>query len=343
MKKVIAFLFATVFCAYLNAEDIYESNILGMKLRQIRSEYDAETEYTLTVVIREGVEVRDLKKKGSLYARTTIKREGSGTTEVTEKDDLTETVIRQNGIIVTEQTEKPGEAAERTDYIYSSKMLDHTDFFLGDEKIYSDKYFYTEEGRLLDVKRTFDGGQNDSLISFIFNDGRVARYWFSDSKQHAYIRFGKKGISYSELQPAVGPGQTRTYEESADGGRIEIITDLKSGLKTTLTYDPDGRLIRSVLNSAEGKRVEVSEWFFRSGLLAEMVVRRDLSTERFRYEYSRDNELSKETYSKNGNLVQVTEYEDSANFSEVLYKNGEAVLKINYQNGVRTGTEQLQE
>ena len=343
MKAVLQFILLFIFGFSVCAEDIYESNILGMRLKRIPDIYASESGYALAVEKNENGETRTLYGKGELISVTTLQSEDDLVTETTEREGETERTVRRDGVIVSETATDADGIQSRTEYNYRDGLLDFTDYYTGNEKEYRDQYSYTADGRLLDVRRTYGNGSDGILISFVFSDGSLSRYWYSGTERKSYIRFNKKGIVFSELTAPGDFRETREYRYSDSGGMAEEIRNLKSGVNTELFYDAERRIIRSVKSDTEGKQIEESLWRYSDGLLVEFRTRKELSLEIFRYEYYPDESLKKETYLKNGITLQVTDYSDENNYSETLFRSGRPALRIDYENGMRMKTVELQD
>ena len=326
------------------SDDFYESNILGMMLKKIDAASLAEAEYIMKVTSDdEGSRIKILLHNGEQVSRTEIKRDSGVVTEITKEENKTTTVKRENGIITSEGIAYEDGTTEKTEYNYKGRQLISAVFSANGTDVYTDEYYYTEQGRLLNVQRKYVEAENNKSISFIFNDGRISRFWLDSSESRNYIRFDRNGIVLNETIGSGGAREVREYFNMPDGSREELITDTVSGNTTRLTYDKRNRLQKSVFSNADGKIVERSDWGYRGNNLYSYKIRRDLSLEVYEYQWAEDGELLKEVYYKNGNIIQETEYDDKDNYTELLYRNGRAVLKIKYADGERTETVQLQE
>jgi hypothetical protein len=342
MKKYFTVLLILLSASVLNADEIYNSNILGMKLGRINSAAEAETGYYLRMNLEAGVKYERLFEDGVLQFTRTLKDDNGISTIITVTDDQTETVIRENGVITSEKIEGIGKPVELTVYSYRNNKLEYTDYFSAGELVYRDEYFYTDNGRLLDVSRKY----SDSSIlnaSFFFVDGRLSRYLFKNGDQRNYIKFDRKGIVFSDAYGAGTLNETRTYGNLDDGGRFELIRNTSTGASTKLEFNSSNRIISSIIKNEKGITTEETLWRYKADLLTEMKIKRALSLEVFNYEYDDEGKALRETYSKNGNIIQLTEYSGDNDYTVELYRFGIPVLRIKYKDGVRVTTDQLQE
>ena len=51
----------------------------------------------------------------------------------------------------------------------------------------------------------------------------------------------------------------------------------------------------------------------------------------------------KEIYGRNGVTDKITEYKNEDDYTETIFRNGRAIIKIYYQDGERKTTEQIRE
>ena len=344
MKRALFFVLLLNTVSLCFAEEYYESNILGMMLKEIDSPYDSTAEYILKVTRDEdGTEERILLRDGSEISGTEIRKEENYLFEVTVEEKKTTTVKRENGIIISEKIEKENEAAEETKYNYNGRRLISADYILDDKIVYSDRYFYTDQGRLLNVERDYKEDGKESGISFIFNEGMISRFWSDSDERKNYIMYDQNGIVLNEYFGLDDWNEIREYVNMQDGGRRELITDRNNNYTTRLTFDKNNRLSESLLKDENGHTIERAEWIYRGENLFEYKLRKDLSLEVYNYEWDGEGSLMKETYYKNGNIIQTTDYVNDDDYTELLYRNGRAVLEIKYADGVRIETVQLQE
>ncbi|HAK44555.1 MAG TPA: hypothetical protein DCO79_01355 [Spirochaeta sp.] len=344
MKRIVSVILLLSTALFCFAEDYYESNILGMKLKQLESPETAGTDYILTIKIDDvGNEIRFLDKDRIRVSKTELFREGARLTEQTEEADRSIRVVRENGIIVSEFTERSDGSSELIDYSYTGRRLISTAVSIDGERAYSDSYYYTDSGRLLDVERNYSSSPDKLSLSFIFDNGRISSFWMNSEDRGNYIRFDSEGIVLNEIFGSDGWNETREYSRLSDGRQVELIRNIDDGTSVTLTYDAENRLLDSLSRDSEGRILVESEWQYKSGRLISYKIRKELSLELFIFEWSGEGTLVKETYYKNGNIIQLTEYQDEDDFTELLYRNGTAVLKIIYADGERIGTVQLQE
>ncbi|MDC7227483.1 MAG: hypothetical protein PQJ61_12030 [Spirochaetales bacterium] len=344
MKRLfsVLLLISAAYSGY--ADDFYESNILSMKLKTITNPAEAGTEFMLRISETEdGNELKLLYRGNELFSRTEIIKEGVKILEITEEGDNTTRLERENGIITSELFEKGDGNTELIEYFFTGRRLNEAVISLNGETEYIDSYFYTDEGRLLEVKRNYFVEKNPMVLSFIYNQGLLSRFWMTSDDRKNYIMFDSKGILLNELFGSENWNEKREYIRNPDGSREEVITNNNDGTTLRLSYDMKKRLYKSEFRDGKGLLVEDSEWIYRGEYLYKYTVRQELSLQVYIYDRDREGEIIKETFMKNGIIAQVTEYSDENDYTEILYRGGKAVLEIKYTDGVRTGTVQLQD
>lgn len=342
MKTYLALVFILFSSAVLSADEIYNSNILGMKLGRINSILEAESDYYIRVSEDKGIKSESLFENGDLQFIRTFSTVDDTLTEVTKKDKVTETVIRKNGVITSEKIEQEDTPDELTEYVYKNGRLEYTEFFSAGVKDYKESYMYTKNGRLLDVKREYSDNKNISA-SFFFIDGRLSRYLFQNADEKNYIKFDRNGILFSDSYGEGTLNETREYGSFESGGRFELIKNTLTGESRRLLFNKEDRIFSSIVKDNEGMLIEELSWKYSGGLVTELKIKGQLSLEVFKYEYNQNEEAEREIYLKNGNIIQITEYVNENYYTEELYRYGIPVLKITYKDGVRAATEQLQE
>ena len=334
-------LFFSVFICF--AEEIFESNALGMKLREIDAPSGSGTGWVLRVRQRDGVETVRLFSDGALYSEKTIVREGGRETETKFENELRETVVRENGLVISEESENTDGSIGKTIYAYSGSRLDSSEYSVDGETVYIERYMYTDEGRLLDFCREYSADGSRLSNAFVFNEGLISAYWMHSEEIKNYIRFTGRNIEKNEIFGEGAAEQLREYEQLPDGGSRETITDIETGKIAELLYDSEKQLVNKKLYDEESRLVEESMYNYRNGYLSSVKVRSGLLLEHYIWDRDSEGEAEQERFYRNGVLVQQTEYESEDEYVQTLFRGGRAVLRLKYQNGERVLTEQLQE
>ena len=337
---LLAFIFITVVNLY--SEEYYSSNLLGMALEKIDVSEKTEYEYILIKSSENGIEQEKLFKDNELIFKKMYEQNGDRTIETKIEDEIEEIRTRSGGVVLSELTRSPG-GNEKTEYRYKNKRLAEKLYFSDEKLIYTDVYEYTYDGRLLDVKRNYTDDSAEIKISFIFNDGRIGKYMLKNESNINYIVFNNYGILLDESYLENDLNETRRYGYNPDGSRSERIEYNKKGQILTFNYDSGGRVVSSRLTDASEKLIEESVYIYRNGRIKEIKVKSELYLKKYVYEYNEQDELISETLSRNGVVDKITEYVDPDNYTETIYQQGQKVIKIFYEEGIRTATEQVED
>ena len=321
--------------------DYYESNILGMKLSPAGESPPEDCEYVLRVEQVQDGSVETLLSGGKVVLTRTTETIGGESFETTEKDGKTEKVIRRGGLVVSEETAEEGKPAQLFSYNYEGGRLVSADIFSDGELSYTEKYLYTKDGRLLDVRRVYADSGDGVFSSFIFKDGRINAFWSKDEKGSGLMKFGAGGLLFSEISSESGWSERREYGEDDAGRRTEKITD-EEGRCLTLTYDEAGKILFSSSADPDGMVTEQLRYEWDGELLSELTVKKELSVDKFSYEYDEEGLLTEESHRRNGTMVSRIFYRENRRI-ERLFRFGTPILEITYEDDERIGTKQLQD
>jgi hypothetical protein len=342
MRKIIftAFLFSVLTSAW--SFDYYESNMLGMKFGSVMIAPPEDSEFILRVEINGEMEVQTLFNADEIYFSRTIERVDNKNVETTVKGNVTETVIRKKGLMISEAKKENGKPIELVQYNYEQERLESSVYSSGEEEVYTETYSYTPESRLLDVKRVYSDGVKGAISSFMFKGGRIRNFWSKDIVGQSLLKFDNEGIFFSEILSDDGWSETREYGRDEYGRKFERIRN-GSGELVYLVFSEAGSLLSSTAYDAEGVKTEQQLFLWDDELLVHLTVKKDLSVEKYIYEYDGNGKLLNESYSVNGSIIQETIYHDENERVELLFKYGEPILRLTYRDGERVSTEQLQE
>ena len=342
MKRFFIFIFIIFSAVLVYSDEYYRSNILGMKLEKIDNPPETGDEWVLGVSYENGIEKRILYNGPEIISEKEIKQSDGRIIETTLSGEKTEIITRDGGVIISEETHEEGVLPEKDVFIYKNRRLQYTEHYSGDEKIYTDKYNYTNDGRLLDVKREYNGKADSVLVSFMFNDGRIESSLYNSGKRNNFIIFDENGIVLSESYGDTA-NETREYGELENGLRFEKISNMDNGDITMLIFDEKSRIISNEVRSEKGVLKEKTEWFYESDRISKIKNRKELLLETVDFSYGDDGELVEESYTRNGNIMQIRKFDSELDYTEELYRNGLPVLLITYKDGTRIKTEQIRE
>ncbi len=342
MKRILITILVFFSSVLIYSDEYYRSNILGMKLEQIDNPQDIVDDWLLTISYRNGIESRILYNGAETVSVMEIEQKDGWVIETTRSGEKTEIITRENGIIISEETFENGVLPEKNTYVYKNGRLQYTEHYSGDEKTYTDKYKYTKEGRLLDVNREYNSRADNIIVSFMFNDGRIESNLYTSGKRNNYIIFDKNGIVLSESYGDTS-NETREYGTLENGLRFEKVSNSDNKEITTLIFDEEDRIISNEVRSENGILKEKTEWFYESDSIKKIKKKKELLLEVIDFSYDRDGMLIEERYTRNGNIMQVREFDSELDYTEELYRNGLPVLIITYKNGTRIKTEQIRD
>ena len=344
MKKAVFVFILVLLIIPIYAQDYYRSNILGMKLNRVDG---LLTEgYVILVEDLDDKEIRILYENGNVLSKTEVERIGVKTTETVFESGSKKVTVREKGLPVSEETEiyaedGMGRTVELFRYEYDGSLLSGVIFSVDSEEVYRDRYWYSSEGRLLDVERSFP--EREGIISsYVFLKGRLNDYWYKDDEQTGLMVFNSEGISRSTITGAGGYTETRFYGKLEGGGSYREIRSSENGDILRIEYDENGKLTSSLQYDEDGRIVEEVKNIYNEELLSSTRIRNSKGNERILFEYDREDRLIREVYYRNGNVIEETEYSDSENFSRLLYRDGKAEIRIVYRDGEKYRTEQIE-
>ncbi len=326
----------------LYSDQYFRSNILGMKLDLIGEE-NKDSGYVLVVSENDGRQIETLLESGvKIFECRKESRDGKSY-EITEYIDRIETVVRENGVIVSEEVNRVDQDSEVINYVYANGKLLEKHFLIGGIGIYSEAYKYGADGRILEVVRINEESQIDEKIYFTFNEGHLSRYMYKSGGKGRYIKFDKNGILYSDSFDSGGSVETIEYKRLDNGGNLEVISYKDSGERAEILYDENGRIVSRLLKDKDENIIEEADWDYKNDLLRMFRLKKDLLLEVRLYEYNPQGRPEKETLKINGIIVRVTEYLDENSYNETLYTGGRPAVRVTYENNIRVRTEQLKD
>lgn len=232
------------FCvsAFALAERYYESNALGLPIREIREFRADEFTYVLITEESDGTSVRTLLKDEEEYKRWELEYlEGLLVSEVIYVEGvLSESRSYDNGALVEEVLYENGEVAEKRLYDYSAGYLQKVRAVDGEDNlIYVDSYERSAVGRLRRVNRL--SGEDKDESAFIYSGGDLVEEWHGSDDEGVLFRYhdGKK------LAEETWEGLKLLLAEEIkeiDGKKEVVVEDAELGTTTTRYYDQEDRL-----------------------------------------------------------------------------------------------------
>jgi hypothetical protein len=328
---------------YIYSAEYYESNALGMPLGKIAESNVSDFDFVLKIEKESDREIRTLFREGDIYFTRTIETADEVVTETTVKNKVTKIVTRKNGVIIREEKISENNVAETTEYFYKDDRLEYAEYRIDNELQYRDNYSYTNQNRLLDVKREYQQNDESDVSSFIFRKGKIAEFWSNLGRGQSYLSFNSDGLVFSEIVSEENQAETREYGRLENGNTFVIITDHATGNRLRTEYDSSGRPEYSVVFDPGNKKLEEEYYTYQSDRLVMLTVKKELSTEKYIYSYDADGAVTSEIYKKNDNIIYRKIFSDDENYIEILYRRGTPFMKITYREGERVNTEDYQE
>lgn len=123
------------------------------------------------------------------------------------------------------------------------------------------------------------------------------------------------------------------YADSSQQCSIKIVTG-KDGSEES-EFDGSGKLVGKTVTDKEGKTVsKLSNGYNDRGLVSWTETDAAGVVSRTEFTYEGDEMREKRSY-RNGILLVAYSYRDSDNWTETVYSSGQAILVVEYENGVR--------
>ncbi len=324
------------------AERYYESNALGLPIREIREFRIDEFEYVLVAEERDGTLVRTLLKDENEFKRWELEsREGLLVSEVVYVEGaLSESRSYDNGALTEEVFYDNGEIAERRIYDYSAGFLKEVRAVDGgDNLIYVDSYERSAVGRLRRVNRTT--GEEKDESAFIYSGGDLVEEWHGRDDEGVLFRYhdGKK------LAEETWEGLKLLLAEEIkeiNGKKEVVVEDAALGTTTTRYYDQEDRL-KIQRTETEEDLVEHVRYDYQDEKVSQKTSITRNAKEDWIYEYDESGDVIRETLVRNTWVEKVIEHTGEDEYYEEIYRDGEPALRVYFKNGAKVDEEFLVE
>ncbi|MBN2051003.1 MAG: hypothetical protein JW760_11195 [Spirochaetales bacterium] len=341
-KKIFFFAyflgFFLCFPSILSGEDYYRSNALGMPLEEIPSFRTDDFEFFLLVEEEETKEVRRLFSGSEELKKWIFLYLPDGEIHETEEQG-TERIfrIKKEGRVLSERVEEGGELLENRVFFYDDTGLFKKEISGPEGLLYTDHFDRAGDGRLRKVKRAYADGRV-ALSHFITGSSGPVEEIYRDGDNETLFRY-KNGvlrmeeirvkdelISKTEFFPEERLSRTEDY------GSDEII------LRKT---DKDDRVLWETIESPEGLARKDYQW--DGDLLMVETRRAEGVLERWEYGYTPEGALAFKMYYRGKILRNKRIFQDDENYYDLVFRDGEPLLKVYYENHVQVRTEYLQD
>ncbi|MFP4563985.1 MAG: hypothetical protein ACLFRY_11830 [Spirochaetia bacterium] len=322
--------------------DIYRSNELGIAFESISPIRTDEFPYYLEIIREEDRESRVLYHEGEPVKRWVRTRLETGGTEVVEyrEGEVVESTLYDRRERVSEiRTYEDGSLAGRLVYSYTDGRISSVIRY--DERgnlLEGRTYRHDSKGRLLGYREISSTGPAIARSRYLYSDGTIREEWHGNETRGDMFRYNDAGkLVFHEgwLDGDVVFRLIRTYsEEGLPLSSREV--DFEAETVTVTHYD-EGRIVRELTETMEGTRIEeITYSYGPGGNLAEKYRKAREIRESWEYSYDGD-ELARSAYRRRGEIVRVTEYQNEDDYVETVYRNGQPLIEIEYEDGKKVG------
>ncbi len=325
---------------------LYQSNELGMPLREILPFRQDEVAYVLRVERGEGREVRILYHDGEEQRRW--EREGGQEKEYRE-GVLVEAERRDAaGRLVERSTYSEGELSSRTVYSYGPGGLRSARTYDAAGKLaYTDSYTLGPGGELRAVRRTRGDGTVERAAA-TESGGRLLVERSSLGGQALVNRYDRQGRRIVREVWDGGTLQEReTYRYREGEGEAVIaasqLQDAVTGRRTLRSYDEQGRLVLEEVYQGEAVVEETRRSWDEEGREVATIRRGPEGLEQWRNFYGEDGKRVRQEYYRRGALEKVTLFGEEKLTTEEFYRDGRPFLRVTTRDGEKLKEEFLRD
>ncbi len=279
----------------------------------------------------------------------------SSKTELTGEQVLRRYEYGEGRRVKVEERFRDGELDTRLEYEYDGHQITQVSVFDAEgTRLYRDRYSYRDDGRLRRVVREgkLGGDQAEAdaerfHIEFSFVDGQLRSEWHELGEHSTAVRYDAVG-RIAQLMVWAGEDHERIHEyryhSSAPDSAVEVERIQVPGreLEEWRRNDSAGRVVERVLMIG-GETVERDEYEYENGLLVQERRYREEDLRVVRYEYDEQERLQEERWTRNGVPELLREYRDDERMSELHFRHGSAVLRVEYRGGQRLREEVLRD
>lgn len=333
------------------------SNEQGIAIKQIAKYRQDEFAYVLAVSRKDNVETRNLFHENSLVRRTERLYANTGKIETEKnyaKGRLTSvTVYNSEGRIKNEEFYNTDGAVTYVNYYTYRKGRLHTETRKNseDKTVYEEQYWYTSDGRIRKVKRTFAEGDSAESI-YTYNSDRLAQEWHENregrSIRKVYSRKGKILLLEEWKKDTLLTRESREYKNGNPAESVlKNFSEKKAYIRTYAGKDNTIAKETVYQMDASGKiddteRIALFEYTHNEdGLISSKVKKSENRIERWNYIYNGEKK-AEESYTVNGVLQYKLVFTGEDSYYKDLYSRGNPVLRVYYKDEEAVREEILQ-
>jgi antitoxin component YwqK of YwqJK toxin-antitoxin module len=337
-------LFLILTAATAGSQVYYRSDALGLRGTRISEAEREQIEWVLAVEEQDRLRRETLYRNNDAVQVLTVLQDAEGREERIVVDGLLARVERYNnsGDLVEERRYSGGNLVIRYEYGYTrGRLVSQQTFDADDELLLEERFHYWRDGSL----RLVDEIDTDKRLLYRYNEGALT------SEERVFDGF-REELEFDEFGRVV----SRTL--SADGGVLEreeriYFGDPPAGLQErTITragetrseqYGPDGEL-READERADGRLTRNVERVFENGRLIEEREQRSGALWRTEYDYNEDALVEQRRYEDDELNVRIMYDPDgAARRTEIIYRDGAALLEVDYDGEQRIEERVLQD
>ena len=333
---VFIFLFIST---VLPGQDYYRSNSIGMVFEKISSFRLDDYDWTIKISNNGSAELRSLYHRADEVKKLEYINEGNNLT-INEyvSDRLLHTEHIENGLTLSEKYFKDDGIVGEYVYEWENRQLHRVVYTENEDLIYEDFFVIDEKGRIQQIRRLYETG-NKQLAGFSYTGDAISTGWYGKNKDFLLYRYDNGKIVEIDtwLNAVLNSTVKFTFSES---GKTAVEKDIITDKTIVRTYDSSDHILSE--ETREGSSYEKIVFQYENNLLLQKKISSSGLRERHSYEYFDDKSLKLERILKNNLLFKEIFYENEDKTKEKIYKNGNLVLIISYENGVELNQEYIQ-
>lgn len=318
----------------------FRSNSLGMALQEISEYRINEYEYVLKRKGGEAGLTEILLKAGKEQQRAEYQWKGAlQYGQFYEQGRLIRETIETEGRLQDERlflTTDSNAEFERRVYEWADGELQRVKVFRNDAVQTIEEYIRSREGKLLQVLQR--GPDEAEQVSGVYSlpDARHTQWHFTAGGR-SYFFYSEQGNRISEEYLR---GNLVYRKETLQGEETTIVSELypEQDKRLRSVYRPDGKILSRQTDDPSSRMQ--AEYSYRDGELTEMLSRENGAETRVLY-YRGEGDQPDERIYVNEVLQKVVRYHGGKRRTEVLYRNGEAVARVEYEGEEAVGRESL--
>ena len=332
MRKIAILICMLSICLYVWADRYYESNSLGLPIREIKAFRIDEFPYVLRIDEEGDLIIKTLLLNTVEYKRWELKFvEGLLVSEsIYLEGILSESRNFDLGVLTEEALYDDETISEKRIYDYSAGFLKEVRAVDGEgNQLYTDVYERSRAGRLRWIHRVSSEEIDES--AFIYSKGELVEEWHGKDDEGILFRYhdGEK------LAEETWEGLKLLLAEEVrifDGNKQVVIEDATLGITTTQYYDDEDRVRIERKETAEDL-LEHIRYDYEGEKVTEKTRITRAAKEDWRYEHDADGEVVRETLVRNTWTVKVIEHTGDGEYFEEIYRDGVPALRVYFKDG----------